>query len=196
MGMTKKLRVKVYIDGANMFYTQKKLGWLIDWRKIKDYLKKNYQVLEMRFYHSRKGEKEEEENFFDFLRSIDFKLITKPLKKITDENTGRLVFKANFDVEITRDILLDLLFFKKCGEGIVFFSGDSDFAPLFWDLKKRFKKKVFIYSSREILSWELRLASTNCFFLEDLKNDIFLRNWDLTKDKKFAISKLLSRRSR
>jgi len=194
--MMKKLRVKVYIDGANMFYTQKKLGWLVDWRKIKNYLKKNYQISEIRFYHSRKDKKKEEEDFFDFLKSINFKLITKPLKKIKDEITGKLVFKANFDVEITRDILLDLLFFKKLDEGIVFFSGDSDFAPLFWDLKKRFKKKVFIYSSRVILSWELRLASTECFYLEDIKKDIFLKRWNLTKGKKFAISKLLSRRSR
>ena len=29
---------KVYIDGANMFYTQKKLGWFIDWKKTKDFL--------------------------------------------------------------------------------------------------------------------------------------------------------------
>ena len=33
-----KPRVKVYIDGANMFYTQKKLGWFVDWKKMKDYL--------------------------------------------------------------------------------------------------------------------------------------------------------------
>lgn len=29
-------KVKIYIDGANIFYTQKKLGWSIDWKKIKD----------------------------------------------------------------------------------------------------------------------------------------------------------------
>ncbi len=34
-----KLKAKVYIDGANMFYTQKKLGWFIDWQKMKKYLK-------------------------------------------------------------------------------------------------------------------------------------------------------------
>ncbi len=26
---------KVYIDGANVFYTQKKMGWSLDWLKMK-----------------------------------------------------------------------------------------------------------------------------------------------------------------
>ena len=33
-----KPKVKVYIDGANVFYTQKKLGRNLDWQKVKDYL--------------------------------------------------------------------------------------------------------------------------------------------------------------
>lgn len=30
--INKLTKAKVYIDGANMFYTQKKLGWFIDWK--------------------------------------------------------------------------------------------------------------------------------------------------------------------
>jgi len=30
----KKPKAKTYIDGANIFYTQKKLGWSLDWQKI------------------------------------------------------------------------------------------------------------------------------------------------------------------
>ena len=44
-----KPKAKIYIDGANMFYTQMKLGWFVDWKKIKDYLKENNDVLEMRY---------------------------------------------------------------------------------------------------------------------------------------------------
>ena len=35
---TEKPTVKIYIDGANIFYTQKRLGWFIDWVKTKEYL--------------------------------------------------------------------------------------------------------------------------------------------------------------
>ena len=33
-----KPKVKIYIDGANMFYTQKRLGWSISWKKVKNYI--------------------------------------------------------------------------------------------------------------------------------------------------------------
>jgi len=31
--INKKPKVSIYIDGANMFYTQKHLDWTIDWKK-------------------------------------------------------------------------------------------------------------------------------------------------------------------
>lgn len=178
-----------------MFYTQKKLGWLFDWEKVKEHLEENYKVEEVRFYVGRKKNDEQMEKFLKALRKIRFKIFSKPLKLIKSSKNPRGEEKANFDVEITRDILLDILWFKKEWQGVVFLSGDSDFASLFWDLKKIFKKKIFVYSSRSTLSWELRLAATKHFFLEDLKKIIFRRNWDLTKPKNHVINKLLNRRS-
>jgi len=43
-----KPRMKVYIDGANVFYSQKKMGWILDWVKVKTYLKSIYDVIEFR----------------------------------------------------------------------------------------------------------------------------------------------------
>ena len=188
-------KVKVYIDGANMFYTQKKLGWFFDWKKIKKIIEKKYDAQETRFYIGYKEDDIEMEGFLRALRRIGFKTITKPVKWIRLGDKGQGEEKANFDVEITRDILLDILWFKNRWDGIVFLSGDSDFAPLFWDLKKIFIKKVFVFSSRFTLSWELRLAATEHFFLEDFKKKIFRRNWDLTRKEKSGIRKSLNRRS-
>lgn len=194
--MIRKLKVKVYIDGANMFYTQKKLGWFVDWEKVKGYLEDKYRVQELRFYIGKKKEDRQMEKFLGALRRKGFKIVTKPVKWIRSETNPEGEEKANFDVEITRDILLDILWFKNKWEGLIFLSGDSDFAPLFWDLKKKFKKNVFVFSSRITLSWELRLAATEHFFLEGLKERIFRKEWGLTKDKKFGIKKLSNRRSR
>lgn len=194
--MARKLKVKVYIDGANMFYTQKKLGWLFDWKKLKEYLARKYEIQETRFYIGKKAEDRQMESFLRALRRIGFKIITKPVKWIKSEEKPEGEEKANFDVEITRDILLEILYFKNNWEGIVFLSGDSDFTSLFWDLKKIFKKKVFIFSSRLTLSWELRLAATDHFFLEDFKKEIFRRTWGLTRNKKYDIKGSLNRRSR
>lgn len=159
--MAKKLRVKVYNDGANMFYTQKKL-----------------------------------EQFLNALKKIGFKIISKPLKLIEDELTGKTVPKANFDVEITRDVLYEVLLTDDSLGAFVFLSGDSDFAPLIWDLKKRFNRRVFVYSSRKTLSWEMRLAASKCFYFGDLKKELFRKNWGLTKSREYGISKTSCRRSR
>jgi len=191
----KKLTVKVYIDGANMFYTQKELGWLFDWQKIKKFLENRYKVKEIRFYIGKKMKDKQMENFLKALRKIGFEIITKPVKWI-NIGKGKGEEKANFDVEITRDILLDLLWFKEKWNGIVFLSGDSDFASLFWNLKKNFKKKILIFSSRFTLSWELRLAATEHYFLEDIKKHIFRKVWNLTKISNYDIKKTLNRRSR
>jgi len=40
-----KPKAKIYIDGANMFYTQKKLKWFFDWKKIKNRLGLRRDVL-------------------------------------------------------------------------------------------------------------------------------------------------------
>jgi uncharacterized LabA/DUF88 family protein len=52
-------KVKVYIDGANMFYTQKKLGWSFDWEKIKNLIEKDKEVIEWRYYVGIKVERNE-----------------------------------------------------------------------------------------------------------------------------------------
>jgi len=36
-----KPKVIVFIDGANMFYSQRDLGWIFDWKKIKKTFRQN-----------------------------------------------------------------------------------------------------------------------------------------------------------
>ena len=37
----KKLKAQIYIDGANIFYAQMALGWFIDFKKLKGFLRNN-----------------------------------------------------------------------------------------------------------------------------------------------------------
>ena len=79
----KKPKAKVYIDGANVFYTQRKLGWSIDWEKVKNLLLQEFDVLEFRYYTGLKKGDQGMPRFLRFLDKIDFVTITKPLKKIS-----------------------------------------------------------------------------------------------------------------
>ena len=169
-----KLKTKVYIDGSNTFHAQKKLGWLIDWYKAKNYLSVSRDIIDWKYYIGVKDGDQEMASFLRYLNKVGISVVTKPLKKIylnKDDpqfeyaKDGR-VYKANFDVEMTADMLLET---DKITE-IIIFSGDSDFVYLVRKLKN-LGKNVTIYSSRKTISWELKLESAKVVFIEDLEKE-------------------------
>ncbi len=142
------------------------------------YLEKNSsdtEILEFRYYT---GIKEDDEKMMSFLQKLsEFGITTipKPLKKIR-LNSGdphplgmesEFLYKANFDIEITTDILLD----KTKVDEIILFSGDSDFAYLTKKLKDQ-GKRVIVYSSKKTISWELKLSASQVIYFENLKEFI------------------------
>ena len=81
-----KPKAKVYIDGANMFYSQKKLDWFIDWQKMKDFLKGRWEISEIRYYTGVKPDDKKMANFLRYLDSLRITPITKPVKIIKISN--------------------------------------------------------------------------------------------------------------
>ena len=170
-----KSRVKVYVDGANMFYTQKKLDWILDWKKIKKLIEAEKEALDWRYYVGVKKDNEGMRKYLKYLNAIGFNTFTKPLKKIKVSDNDILfqihkknyIYKANFDVETTTDILLD----KAKIDEIIIFSGDSDFQYLVRKLKDA-GIKVIVYSSRKTISWELKLEASEVIYFEDIKEKI------------------------
>lgn len=172
--MDSKAKAKVYIDGSNVFYTQKKLGWSLDWSKVKLLIESQKEVTEWKYYVGLKEGDEKMRGYLKYLNAIGFIANTKPLKKIrisdgeTHPNSqDGFIYKANFDVEMTADILFDR---TKIDE-IVLFSGDSDFEYLTRKLKDA-GRKVIVYASKRTVSWELKLAASEVIYLEDLKTQI------------------------
>ena len=170
-----KSKTKIYIDWANVFYTQKKLGWNLDWNKIKNSIENEKNVMEWRYYIGVKDADEKMRGYLKYLDAIGFTTITKPLKKIRLDGgdtaiaarNSKFIYKANFDVEITADILLD----KSKADEIILFSGDSDFRYLIKRLKD-LGIRVTIFASRKTISWELKLEAGKIVYLEDIKSEI------------------------
>lgn len=163
-----KPKIKIYIDGANIFYTQKKLGWSLDWKKVKNLMENEKEALDWRYYVGVKKDDEGMRKYLKYLNAIGFNTFTKSLKKIKiSDGEIKYIYKANFDVEITADILLDKL---KIDE-IIIFSGDSDFKYLVEKLKNA-GLKVTVYSSRKTISWELKLSASEVIYFEDIKEEI------------------------
>lgn len=173
--MNSKPKAKVYIDGANVFYIQKDINFSIDWKKVEKYLRHNHDILEIRYYTGVKKDDEKMASYLRYLDAIGFTVITKPMKIIKIDNNHPMaklhnyseIYKCNFDVEMTADILLDRVNIDE----IILFSGDSDFNYL---IKKlcTLGKKVKIFSSRKMLAWELKFSGAKYSFLEDIKDEI------------------------
>jgi uncharacterized LabA/DUF88 family protein len=170
-----KPKAKIYIDGANMFYTQKKLGWFVGWKQIKDYFQEKWDISEIRYYTGVKSDDEKMASFLRYLDNIGITPITKPIKviKVDDNHPSKKlynyseIYKSNCDVEITTDILLE----RKEVDEIILFTGDSDFQYLIKRLKD-IGKKVIIFSSRKTISWEIKLEATEYIYLEDIRDRI------------------------
>ena len=159
-------KAKVYIDGANIFYTQKKLGWIFDWVKIRKLIESEIEVIEWRYYVGVKKDDEKILGYLKYLDKIGFNLSTKPLKKIKINN-NEFIYKANLDVEMAVDILLD----KSKYDELIIFSGDSDFQYLVKKLKD-VGKKIKVISSRKTLSWELKLEANQIIYFENIRKKI------------------------
>jgi len=144
-----KGKILVVIDAANLESAIKSLSWWIDYVKLRELFNKN-KLIEIRNYCVQHNT-DNQNSFFTFLKKNGYKLITKPLKiiKAPEIEKGDLR-KANFDVEITFDILEMIGQF----DTLVLFSGDSDFDYLIRRLRAK-EKKVVVISTKYHISKEL-----------------------------------------
>ncbi len=157
--------IYVFIDASNLWEAQKAKGRFLDYQKTTKYIKEKFNGTSVKvFYYTaypaegtRDYSLDNKHKFFTFLKKgLGFAVIKKELKRISivDEHGESIEEKGNMDVEITIDSLHHL---KKYNIA-VFFTGDSDFLALVTYLKNH-GKKVFVFSSKNNISQELRTGS-------------------------------------
>jgi len=155
----------IYIDGANLFYSQKSLGVKIDYQKLYNYLTKYKRITEVRIYLAFISKTKGEDLFIQELQQIGYKVIAKKLKFIK-EKSNKVIKKGNLDIELA----LDAYRHYKQYRTFVLFSGDSDFSYLVKLLKKS-QKRCLIFSTKNHVSTELL---NSCHRYYDLKNILHL----------------------
>ncbi len=171
----------VFIDASNLWQAQKVMGRMLDYDKLKNYLKEKYGVNNIQvFYYTaypangtRDFSLNARHNFFTYLKKgLSFIVRKKPLKRIVVRSDvgDSIQEKGNMDVEIT----IDAMHFKEKYNTAIFFTGDSDFLPLITYLRNG-KKKVYIYSSKNNISSELRTGSDGYVDILELDGDIWGR---------------------
>lgn len=175
-------RVAVFIDASNIWQAQKVKGKMFDYEKLKTYLKKRFEADEITvFYYTaypaegtREYDTEGKHKFFTYLKKrLAFVVRKKELKRITvHTEAGDLIQeKGNMDVEMS----IDVLHHKAKYQTAVLFTGDSDFLALVTYIRNA-GRKVFVFSSRNNVSQELRTGADGYVDVLDIEEDIWGRD--------------------
>lgn len=147
-------RTSVFIDASNIYYSQKKLNWQVDFRKFLNYFEQETDLQEIYYYTARDLNSAKQTKFINFLEMIGYKIRSKRVKFIKDKNKTKArdgFHKGNLDVELT----MDMLETKDKYETLILLSGDSDFEPLLQLMKMKYRKRCLVMATKHSISLEL-----------------------------------------
>jgi len=81
-----KKKVSLFIDAANILYSQQSLGWRIDYRKLKKYFEDKASLKKAFFYSGKISGNKKQDNFFKLMEKFGYLVKTKEVKWIKDHN--------------------------------------------------------------------------------------------------------------
>jgi uncharacterized LabA/DUF88 family protein len=159
--------IGVFIDAGNLYHTSARIGWRIDFGKLKNLLSHacnlsfiNYHIVVPR---------EDDSNYAKTLTHIQkasmaFTVCQKPMKYIWSDEEKREIKKGDIDVDLAVDVVENI----EAVDATIIVSGDSDYLALEKYVAARGKHIIFM-GYKKNMAWELRL-----------KNHIFfelIREW-------------------
>ncbi len=177
-----KKNVYVFIDASNLWQAQKAKGKMFDYEKLKSFLKEKFCASEIEIFYytaypadgTRDHSIDGKHKFFTYLKKgLGFVVRKKELKRIINHSEAgdSIQEKGNMDVEMT----INVIHYMKKYDTAILFTGDSDFLALVNYLRNG-DKKVFIFSSKNNISQELRTGGDGYFDVLNIKADIWGRD--------------------
>lgn len=174
--------VYVFIDASNLWQVQKAKGKFFDYEKLRNYLRTEFSTKEIKIFYytaypaegTRDYDLDGKHKFYTFLnKGLGMVVRKKELKRISVVTEFGQSFeeKGNMDVEMTIDALHHIGKYNTA----VLFSGDSDFLALVSYLRVR-GKKVYVYSSKNNISQELRTGGDGYYDVLGITADIWGRD--------------------
>lgn len=151
-----------FIDSQNLNLGVKSLGWSLDFRKFRIFLKDKYKVDKAFLFIGKvKGRKK----LYSFLKKSGYILIFKPT--LIFKNKGNLKVKGNVDAEL---ILQTMIEWPNYDQAIIV-SGDGDFYCLIDYLKNKNKLSKLIVPNN-FYSSLLRKFASDIVLIKFFKNKI------------------------
>jgi len=168
-------RVAVFIDGANLHYSARGLGFQIDFAALLDFFGQTTYLVRA-YYYTAMLETEEYNpvrRLADWLGYNGYRVVSKPAKDQMDA-TGRRFIKGNMDV----DLAVDMLEMAPSLDHIVLFSGDGDFRRVVEAIQRK-GVRVTVVSTLEtqppMVADELRRQADAFIELADIEERIARR---------------------
>jgi uncharacterized LabA/DUF88 family protein len=165
-------RIALFIDGANLYFAARALGFDIDYRRLRQRFSEGGRLLRAYYYTALLDEQDYSplRPLVDWLDYNGYTVITKPAKEFTDA-TGRRRIKGNMDIELA----IDMLEMAKHIDHIVLFSGDGDFRRLVEAVQRQGVRVTVVSTMRSnppMIADELRRQADIFIELGDLAGDI------------------------
>jgi len=160
----KELRNYAFIDSQNLNLGIRGLGWSLDFRKFRIYLKEKYKVKKAYLFI---GYLPENQNLYKSLQECGYLLVFKPVLK--DKN-GKP--KGNVDADLVLQAMID---YKKYEKAVIITS-DGDFYCLVNYLYSNKKLEKVLSPIKEKCSILLkRAAKDKIVFMDNLKGKLEYR---------------------
>ena len=154
--ITKKESVYAFIDSQNLNLGILGLGWKLDFKRFRVYLKDKYKVSKAFLFI---GFIDKNQKMYDSLKKYDYTLVFKPTVVSKHE------IKGNVDAEL---VLHSMIEYKNYSKAVIV-SGDGDFHCLVEYLDKQKKLEKVIVPNRKKYSQLLSKFMKYIDFMNDKK---------------------------
>jgi len=118
-------KINIYIDGNNLYRSAKELGFDIDYKKLRGWLRQKYNVSNVYLFI---GLVPERVKFYEYLQSCGYILVFKQTVSVGEK------IKGNCDAELVLKTVSD--FYTKSFTSCILITGDGDFGCLIEFLKE------------------------------------------------------------
>ena len=160
----KKENNYAFIDSQNVNLSIRSLGWKLDWRRFRVYLKEKYGITQAFLFI---GYVEGNTSLYNSLQSAGFICVFKPTLEYKDGTT-----KGNVDAELVLHAMIEWNNFEEA----IIVTGDGDFYCLIQHLLKHDKLRVVLVPNYNKYSAFLkRFAKKNIAFMNQLKEKLQYR---------------------
>jgi uncharacterized LabA/DUF88 family protein len=164
-------KIALFIDGANLHFSAKALGFEVDFRRLLVEFQSHGTLLRS-FYYTAILENQEFSSIqplVDWLQYNGFAVVAKAAKEFADTASGRRKVKGNMSVELAVDAMEAAQYLDR----MVLFSGDGDFRSLIEAVQRRGVYVTVISTLQPaMIADELRRQADSFIDLAELKPKI------------------------